>query len=344
MFKKKYVALACLFALTIGGFFYADLLYYLYGQAKGQFRILWYARPVKELLAEKQYPDSVLAKLQLIQAIKQYAEDSLGINPSENYTTFYDQQGRPLLWNVTACLPYSLTPYVWEFPLLGKVSYKGFFDQSKAAAENKRLMQENWDTNVYVVSGWSTLGFFKDPVLSAWLRYSEGRLANLLIHELTHGTLYVKDNVEYNENLASFVGDEGAKRFLAMRYGTHSKQLADYLQAQADEHTFRDFVLAETQNLDSLYKALPQAMTETAKKAHKQDFMQGFVERLQTKHFYNQRYCQYFAEELPNNTFFMSYLRYNAQQSMFKQEFEQQFGANFNKYMQHLKATYRHSL
>ena len=32
----------------------------------------------------------------------------------------------------------------------------------------------------------------------------------VFIHELTHGTLYVKDGVSYNENLASFVGDEGA--------------------------------------------------------------------------------------------------------------------------------------
>ncbi len=321
-----------------------ELLYYGYGQGEGQLRILWNTEPIATLLEAPTYPDSVKKKLQLIQEICTYTEDSLGLNPSKNYTTFYDQKGKAILWNVTAAKPYELTPHQWQFPLIGTVSYKGFFDKQKAQKELDRLKQEGWDTGLYAVSGWSTLGFFKDPVLSNWLNYSEGRLVNLIIHELTHGTLYIKDNVEYNENLANFVGDEGAKRFLIAKYGNNSAQIQSYLQTQKDEKTFRVFVLNEAQKLDSIYKHLPPHLPDSEKQNSKQSFMKEFIANLQAQHFYNQRYCHYFDEEMPNNTFFMSYLRYNSQQSMFKQEFETKFGGDFKKYMQYLKKTYKHSL
>lgn len=343
--KYKKLLLSLLFlAFCSLVFIYQSLLQYGYMQAKGQLRILWNTEPIADLLKNPNCPDSVKQKLQLIQEIRSYTEDSLGLNPSKNYTTFYDQKGKAILWNVTAALPYSLTPYEWEFPLLGTFSYKGFFEKEKANEELQKLKALGWDTDIYAVSGWSTLGFFKDPVLSAWLNYSEGRLVNLIIHELTHGTLYVKNSVEYNENLANFVGDEGAKRFLTAKYGKQSAQIQAYLQSQTDEQTFRSFVLQEAKKLDSIYKHLPLQLPESQKQNYKQAFMKEFIANLQAQHFYNQRYCHYFDEETPNNTFFMSYLRYNSKQSEFKKEFQTKFGGDFKKYMQYLKQTYRHSL
>ena len=70
-----------------------------------------------------------------------------------------------------------------------------FFDKQKADNELLSLKNKGYDTDLYAVSGWSTLGFLQDPILSQWLLYSEGKLANLIIHELTHSTLYVKNNV-----------------------------------------------------------------------------------------------------------------------------------------------------
>jgi predicted aminopeptidase len=48
-------------------------------------------------------PGFLKQKLVLIQEIRRFAIDSLGINDSKNYTTVYDQQGKPVLWVVTAC-------------------------------------------------------------------------------------------------------------------------------------------------------------------------------------------------------------------------------------------------
>ncbi|RYF56871.1 MAG: aminopeptidase, partial [Cytophagaceae bacterium] len=42
----------------------------------------------------------------------------------------------------------------------------------------------------------------------------------------------------------------------------------------------------------------------------------------------------------PNNAYFIGYLTYRKQQNRFQQEFDNQFGSNFNRYLTYLKKTY----
>ena len=84
--------------------------------------------PIDEYMANEDPPDSIRKKLEVISAAKAYAVSQLGINPSENYSTIYDQKGEAILWNVSASQPFKLEPYEWSFPLLGSFSYKGYFD------------------------------------------------------------------------------------------------------------------------------------------------------------------------------------------------------------------------
>ncbi len=317
-----------------------DLLQYGLMQARGQLKILWKARPIEEVLTDTNFPDSLKQKLQLIQEIRRFAEDSIGLNPSKNYTTFYDQHGKPILWVLTACPPYELKAYEWRFPLLGSFSYKGFFELPKAEAEEQRMKALGYDTDIDEVPGWSTLGWFKDPVLSNFLRRSPGHLADLIIHELTHGTLYVPDNVDYNENLANFVSYQGALMFLRYKYGENSPELQHYVHSMSDKKRFIRFVLQAAKSLDSLYGSFPPDMADSKKAAAKQQHVERIVHALDTVKFASDRYRNYFADFTPNNTFFMEFIRYNEQQNAFEEEFYQKFGGDFKKYWKHLKATY----
>ncbi len=342
--KKRIVIMILVSAIVVVFLIYHESIIYGLGQLHGQVKILRNVRPISEVLADSTYSDSTKNSLKLIQEIRQYAEDSLGINHTDNYTTFYEQHRKPLLWNVTACEKYSLNPYNWNFPIVGSFSYKGFFDKQKADNELLSLKNKGYDTDLYAVSGWSTLGFLQDPILSQWLLYSEGKLANLIIHELTHSTLYVKNNVSYNENLASFVGDLGAKKFLVYKYGVNSKEFTHYLESQTDAETLRNFVLKYAQKLDSLYKSFPKNKAIAACEIEKQEFIKKFVQKLQDETFYNSNYCKYFDDEMPNNTFFMGFMRYYDQQYIFKEQFEKQFHSDFKLYMKYLKETYPHLL
>ena len=69
-----------------------ELVGYGLAQAKGQLTIVWKSRPVEEVLADSAVADSVKQRLLYIQEVRKYATDSLGILPSDNYTTFFDQQ------------------------------------------------------------------------------------------------------------------------------------------------------------------------------------------------------------------------------------------------------------
>lgn len=314
----------------------------IYGaqQGWGQAQIILKAKPVSSYLSDPSYPEEKKEKLRLINEIRQYAFDSLGLDKTESYTKMYDQHGKPLLWNVTACKPYQLKAYKWKFPILGSFSYKGFFDSTKAVAQAHALAQEGYDTNIRTVGGWSTLGVLNDPILSGMLNRSTGNLANLIIHELTHGTLYIKDGVSYNENLANFVGNVGAKQFLEDKYGLDSPEYRQYMEQRSDRKQFTAYALAKAEELDSLYGTFTPQLQKDEKEKIKQRFIHGFIQDLKQVNFYNQGYYSYFDRTLPNNTFFMSRRRYSGKQEQFQREFTQKFDSNLRNYLSYLKEKY----
>jgi predicted aminopeptidase len=319
-----------------------ELVGYGLGQAQGQLKVIRNARPIEDYLQDNTFPEPLKEKIRLVQEIRQYAFDSLGLNESDNYTTLYNQHDKPILWNVTASPPFEMKAYEWKFPFLGSVSYKGFFDYQKAQTEATRLEKEGYETQIDEVGGWSTLGWFKDPILSNMLKRTEGSLANVIIHELTHGTLYVKNNVTYNENLASFVGDHGAARFLEQKYGKDSEEYRRYVLSKEDYRKYSQHVLNGASKLDSLYNTFSDKQSVQAKQQLKEKYIRQFAADIDTISFtYPERYRNYFSpDSLPNNNYFLSYKRYREEQNVFEDEFNQKFNGDFKKYMAYLKETY----
>ncbi len=319
-----------------------QLLVYGIRQGYGQWQVLRSTQPIETYLQKSEVPDSLKEKVRLIQEIKRFAEDSLGITPSENYTSIFDQQGKPILWIVTACPPFALEAYEWQFSFLGKFSYKGHFERHRAEQDSALLAAQGYEASIDEVSAWSTLGWFKDPVLSSMLYRSPGSLANLIIHELTHGTLYVKDDVDFNENLASFIGDQGALRFLVYKFGQDSPQYQQYLQRQEDVAIFDSFMLQAAQRLQALYEQpafLALAISE--KQAQKERLIQSIINEFVDLPFRQKKFYQtYFEGWQPGNPFFVGFLRYRAQQYDFEQVLRATFGGDLQRYLHFLKEKY----
>ena len=91
-------------------------------------------------------------------------------------------------------------------------------EYEKGKKEEEKLADAGYDTDYNTTSAWSTLGWFRDPILSNILYRTEGQVADLIIHEMTHATLYAKSSVDFNENLASAIGEVGAELFLKYKY------------------------------------------------------------------------------------------------------------------------------
>lgn len=317
-----------------------ELLLYAIRQGAGQLSLIRNARPVEEVLKDPAVPDSVKNKLRLVDEIRQFAIDSLGLNHTKSYRRLYDQQGREVLWVVTACKPYELTEKRWKFPVVGEVPYKGFFNPAHAEAEKRKLQAEGWDVSVRNPGGWSTLGWFQDPLLSSMLFRSEGDLASLIIHEMVHATFYVKDSADLNENLASFIGDRGAELFLAGKYGKHSDVLRQYLEEDAEYRRLSDHMLRGFDILDSLYRAIQNLPVEQ-KQMLKQTAIRNiihFSDTLNLKRLRNP--ATLYTDSLPNNAYFMNFKRYQSKQEDFTTDWLHRFGGNLRGYIAYLKKKY----
>lgn len=336
---KKALKLILLVLLIIIAWNFKLILYGI-DQLKGQLHIVWNARPTEEILKDPTLKDDYKRKILLVQEIKKFAVDSLGLKNSENYTTFYDQQGKPVLWVLTACPPFEMKAYEWHFPFLGNVSYKGFFKKEKGEKEFQQISRKGFDAELSTVSGWSTLGWFKDPVLSNFLKRPDGVLAEIIIHELTHATIYLKSNVDYNENLATFVGEQGTEKFLDYKFGKDSKERTEYFQYKSDEEVYGNHMLKGAEQLDSLYKTFDNASIPPKEKhaLKYQTIASILLEANRLPLFRKKVYRFDFKKEsLPNNAFFMSFMRYRKKQVDFEKELQVRFKDDLRAFIEGIK-------
>ncbi len=338
---RRIIVSGVFIAVTILIVVFRDLLGYGLMQAGGQYEIIRDARPIEEVLMDPMVPDSVKQKIELIKDVRRFAIDSIGLKDSDNYTTFYDQKGEVLLWNLSACEPYEFMPKTWSFPFLGSFPYKGFFDVEEAKAERDELKKKGYDVRIRPVGGWSTLGWFTDPILSNMLDRPEGRIADLIIHELTHSTVFIRENIEFNENLASFVGQQGVILFLKSKYGKGSLKLEDYLLTEEDRYVFQNQMLTATDKLNQLYHSFDENMPDSVKYVRKHLMIDKIISSLDTLHFHNTRFYEIFSDGRPDNAYFMSFLRYHSVEDSLTWIFQNQYAGDLTKFIRGTKAYHK---
>lgn len=338
MIKK--ILLAVLVIFLVLGLLYYDLISYGVRQAIGQFTIIYNARPISKVLADEQFPDSLKKKLLLVETVRKFAVDSLGLKDTKNYRALYDQKGEEIMWVVTACEPYRLVEKQWEFPVLGAVPYKGFFKKELALKEKARLEQAGWDVNIRNPGGWSTLGWFADPILSNMLQRNEGDLASLIIHELVHATVFVKDSADFNENLASFIGDRGAEQFLIHHFGANSNEYRQYIREDREYRSYVEHMLRGCDYLDSVYLAIAD-FSVAEKREAKQKAISRIIQASDTLTFITRsRPSARYSSNLPNNAYFMSFKRYQSRQDDFWYEWRNTYNGNLRAYIRYLSEAY----
>lgn len=333
MIKK--IVLTCLLGILLFlGYHYESLLYGLQ-QARGQAVVLWKAKKINDLLESPSFPDSTKAKFRFIQEVKEFAQEEIGLAESKNYTTFYDQKGKPILWVVTASPEFKIKAYEWNFPIAGSFSYKGFFDLSKAKNEAKKLKEMGYDTEIDEVNAWSTLGWFRDPILSSMLNKKEGRLAELIIHELTHATIYIKNDIQFNENLATFIGRKGAKMFLNQPFKFNPEKAEEYQKVLEKKDVFKKWVWQSKQKLDSLYNNFPSSYTiEEKRKLKNKTLFACKAKLLNSRHYTDSLEATKRLQDFkPNNAFFSGISTYYSEQDKFDQQLQKEFNGNLKAFV-----------
>jgi predicted aminopeptidase len=220
----------------------------------------WYQA---EMLAAREPIDEVLdrgglsagqeQRLRRVPQIKAFGA-TLGLAATENYDALAVGWDRTI-WNVSASAPLSFEPVTWWFPIVGRVPYLGFFVEADAREQARRLADAGNDVHVRTAGAYSTLGWFRDPVLPGMLRWSETQLAETVFHELAHATLWVPGSVPFNETFASFVGEASTEAWLDATYGPASPERAAWDRERRDEARFEALVQTLYKDLDTLYRS-----------------------------------------------------------------------------------------
>lgn len=304
-------------------------------QAYGQYQVLNSSVDLEEYLQNENPPDSVLTKINLIKEVKVFAEKELGLKETDSYTSIYDQKGEAILWMLTASPEFELEAYHWKFPIAGEFEYKGFFDLNNAKKEVTQMNERGYDTDLDEVSAWSTLGFFSDPILSSMLQKDSGNLANLIIHELCHSSIYLKDSVELNENLASFIGRQGAEEYL-LSIGD-SLSVEKMRQKEGKRQAWREIIHKGSLKLDSLYKEFTDQMSIQDKREHKQSMINEIRRELSQTIYPDDslKAEQQYADFQPNNAFFTGFLTYRARSNYFELELKNKFKGNLKEFIEY---------
>lgn len=187
---------------------------YLAKQGVGQVGLLLKQRPMADVMNE--LPPESRNKLKLIEEAAEFAR-GLGLKKLPSYKTYVAVDGDAVSWVVQAARRTELVPYLWSFPVVGKVPYKGFFDRQDAIREEMALKRRGYDTLLRGVAAYSLLGFLPDPLYSPMLKHDDLHLVSTVIHEMTHATLYLPGEGDVNEGLATTVGYMGAIAFFEQR-------------------------------------------------------------------------------------------------------------------------------
>jgi len=214
--------------------------------------ITFHSVSVDELLRDEEAGPLTKEKLHFVQEVKRYGEERFGLRKTKNYSKFFEVKG-PVLHVITACEKDRLHLYSWDFPVVGKVTYKSFFTADEALKEKDLLDRKGYDTFLQQAAAYSTLGWLKDPIFSSILEWNEGALANLILHEMAHATVYFKDRTDFNEQLATFIGNRGAIDFLTERCGPESKKVREAIDHQKDGLLFSGWTDQACQQLSAYY-------------------------------------------------------------------------------------------
>jgi len=280
---------------------------YLSHLAFGQLDVAMSTIDVEEAFADPSIDERTKEKIRFVAEVKQFAVEHVGMEPTDNYSTFLPgEPDVPLTWIVTASERLELKLLGHWYLFVGTVTYKGFFDKDLADEEAEELREDGYDVMIRPVAAYSTLGWFTDPLTPMMLNRSEPSLADLILHELTHGEVYASGQTDFNESMASFVGFQAALEFSTKRWGADSAQVRWLKDSSDDEKRFDVFIRDVKGRLEAVYAS---SRTDEEKLAARAVVFRDAVKELEEIPFKVSSYAGFSRSPL-NNAIILAYLSY----------------------------------
>lgn len=211
------------------------------------------ARPLSRLAAEPGADPRLAEFAALVEDVKAFAREELGLKATGHYRRLVLTDKGYVADVVSATADDSFERHYWRYPFVGRLPYKGFYRRADAEREAARLKRRSMDVIIRPVDAFSALGIVEDPLFSFMLAYAPDQIAELIIHESVHATLFIRGEDQFNEELATFIGRLGAERYLAERFGIESEPAKARERRREDAERFRVFLAATGAELERAY-------------------------------------------------------------------------------------------
>lgn len=291
-------------------------LKYIMHAAAGQFRIVDGSVPVNEALKNGSLGPYEKDHIRLVSLIKDFGEKCLGLRETRNYESVYLESNQCPIYAVSASPKDRLSRKTWWFPIVGETPYLVFFDLESARSERQRLVRDKLDVWIGMAEAYSTLGWFRDPLTLSLIEGSTVDLVETVLHEMTHTTLYVKGQPEFNEGLAVLVGKVGSCLFLKRTFGPYHSLTLESERVIQDERIFSSYINALLERLETLYDS-PAGHREKLSERERifsaaLDEFSGLKERLQTRRF------TFFGSTGLNNAYLLCIALYHRHFNLFE--------------------------
>ena len=338
MFKENKLnlkRLANIFSLTAGLLVVAgcsQLGYYAHC-TQGHLALLSGRTPINKLLSDPETPAELAEQLRNFSRIRDFATIELKLPDNGSYRSYCDLQRPFATWNVVAAKEFDLQPLRWCFPVAGCLPYQGFFERQRAESFAAKLKEQGYDTYLYGVAGYSTLGWFDDPVLNTFLNRSPADQAGIVFHELAHQQLFLQNDPDFSEGFATAVEQLGIEHWLA-RNGSLEDSEA-YRHQRRLEKEFTQLLGNLRQQLTDLYN---QPLCSDCKRQKKARLLVAFLadyDRWKTDRGNNPGYDAWVREQL-NNAKLASVNTYHHRAASFRILFARQ-GNDFKRFYQAAK-------
>jgi predicted aminopeptidase len=181
---------------------------YVFEQGVGQFSLLMSGVDNEKMLKDPKVKPEHKEKIRKIEKYKKYFYEYFERKTTDIYSETTILKGDAVTYLVISS-PFDKIEALEEcFIFAGCFPYLGFFKESSAKEFAKDQEEDGLVTYIRPVYAYSTLGNFEDNILSSFFYYDDIGLAELVFHELFHTIFFAKDEVDLNENLANYFGQE----------------------------------------------------------------------------------------------------------------------------------------
>jgi len=298
---------------------------YLLNQGASLLRHQAAAEPIDEILERGTFSDGTPVEeetrtfLAEVERIRAYAAGS-GLAASRNYTSLVPTDIDYLADVVNAAAELSFERHEWWWPFVGRLPYKGYYEPANASRLAARLERRGLDVWVRRVDAFSTLGVLRDPLYEFMTDYDRYTIANLIIHEQAHATLFLRGHAQFNEEFATFVGDVGAEGYLAAS-GAPTDEIDLIAVRTADRETARLLILELRSDLERVYSS---NLGPEEKRLTKAGTIGTFQDRIRNDYesIFRTNSFRGLAEIPINNAYIDLYVSYTEDLDLFRELFE----------------------